>query len=54
MEHAQEVKEYIIKFYPEWDINTHLSNGDNVEICENGNVVYNSIVTIKTQITNNQ
>ena len=51
--HTQKVKEFINKFYPEWDIDAHLSNGDNVKICQNGDVVYNSIVTIKTQITNN-
>ena len=50
MNHTQKVKEFIYKFYPEWNIDKHLLKGDSVEICENGDVIYNSIVIIKTQI----
>ncbi len=50
MNHEEMVKDYILKNYPDWSIDEHLSNGDNVEICENGDVHYNSFTIIKTNI----
>lgn len=50
LEHESNVKDYINEFYPDWNIDEHLSNGDNVEICENGDVHYNMFTIIKTGI----
>ena len=48
--HEESVKNYIQKNHSEWDIDNHLSNGDSIEICENGDVHYNSFTIIKTNI----
>lgn len=48
--HEQKVKDYIIKNYPDWDIDRHVSTGQNVDICENGDVHYDGFIIIKTNI----
>jgi len=48
--HEQKVKDYIINNYPDWDIERHLSTGNNVDICENGDVHYDGYIIIKTNI----
>ena len=50
LEHENNVKDYINEFYSDWNIDEHLSNGHNVEICENGEVHYNMFTIIKTRI----
>ena len=50
MTHSEQVKEYIATRYPDYDIDDCSSKGDNVEICENGDVHYNSFTIIKTHI----
>jgi len=50
LEHENKVKDYINEFYPDWNIDEHLSNGDNVEIDDNGDVHYNMFTIIKTDI----
>jgi len=50
MTHSERVKEYIATRYPDYNIDDCSSKGDNVEICENGDVHYNSFTIIKTHI----
>jgi hypothetical protein len=50
LEHENNVKNYVNEFHPDWNIDKRLSNGENVEICENGDVHYNMFIIIKTGI----
>jgi hypothetical protein len=52
--HAEQVKNYIKRHYPEWDIEDRNINGENIDICENGDVHYEGFFIIKTGIKINQ
>jgi hypothetical protein len=51
MTHSELIKEHVATNYPDYNIDECISQGDNVEICENGDVHYNLFTIIKTHIT---
>lgn len=48
LRHRNKVAEYISKNYPDWDFKNFKKR--EVEICDNGDVHYNSFTIIKTGI----
>lgn len=50
--HEEQVKNYIKLNHPAWDIDEGFINGENIDICDNGDVHYEGYFIIKTGIKN--